>query len=197
MTNSLIQAQEQLQADADAVVLNLGLDRLLGSLGQPFRVGSSAMGLMVRRDIDITVVCEKLDSSMLKRFSDTAANLMCHEDVSAVRFRNDSGAWNREPEKYPDGFYLGLTTIGPANTSWTLDIWLVDDASRQPDLAHLKHLWPRITDEFRSVILSLKEVLSTRTNGAAVPSALVYEAVVDHHIRDIDQLDAWYRARTE
>lgn len=197
MTNPLIQAQEQLQADADAVVLNLGLDRLLGSLGQQFRVGSSAMGLMVRRDIDITVVCEKLDGSMLKRFSDTAANLMRLEDVSAVRFRNDSGAWNREPEKYPDGFYIGVTASGPANTSWTLDIWLVDDASRQPDLAHLKHLWPRITDEFRVVILSLKEVLSARTDGAAVPSALVYEAVVDHNVRDIDQFDAWHRARTE
>lgn len=195
--NPLFDTQERLQVEADAVVRNLGLERMLGLLGQQFRVGSSAMGLMVRRDIDITVVCEKLDHTMLIKFSDVAAHLMRLKNVSSVRFRNDSGAWNREPEKYPDGLYLGLTVSSPGSTSWTLDIWLVDDASRQPDLAHLEQLWPRITDELRAVILALKHVLSTRTGGAsAIPSALVYEAVVDHNVRNIEQLDAWYRDRT-
>jgi hypothetical protein len=179
------------------VVRDLDLDRLLSPLGQAFRVGSSAMGLMVRRDIDITVVCERLDDRMLKRFSGVAGHLMCLGTVSAVRFRNDSGAWNIEPEKYPDGFYLGVTANGPGDTSWTLDIWLVDDASRQPDLAHLEHLWPRITDELREIILTIKHQLSTRPKGTlVVPSALVYEAVIDHDVRTVEQWDTWHRART-
>ena len=71
------------------------------------------------------------------------------EHVGAVRFRNDAGPWNIEPEKYPDGLYLWLLVRMPNMVEWTVDIWLVDEPERQPDLAHLNTLLPRLTNGFQ------------------------------------------------
>lgn len=195
--SDLWQRQIQLQAEADAVVQDLELEGLLASLGEPFRVGSSAMGLMVRRDIDITVVCKKLDADTFSGFAAIGARLMQHAMVSTVRFRNDCGKWNIEPEKYPDGLYLGLTASISEGTVWNLDIWAVDDPARQPDLAHLQSLLPRLNAENRETILQIKHVLATRPKDAAsVSSTLVYEAVMDQKIQTVEQFDAWCEART-
>jgi hypothetical protein len=192
---SLLEGQARLMVEADAVVHMLGLDHLLSSIGTPHRVGSSAMGLMVRRDIDITVVCPSLDNA-LEAFAAIGARLMQMPSVSAVRFRNDTGVWNVEPDAYPDGLYLGLSVRAETGALWTLDIWLVDQPERQPDLRHLRTLLPRITEQHRLTILRIKQVLADRPGPVRVPSAKVYEAVVDHGIEDVDQFDSWYGLRS-
>lgn len=53
----LLEAQRLLQAEADTLIFDLQLEDLLGTVGFPVRVGSSAMALMLRRDVDITVIC--------------------------------------------------------------------------------------------------------------------------------------------
>ncbi|WP_026782742.1 hypothetical protein [Pleomorphomonas koreensis] len=193
----LLQPQAALQAEADALLRDLQLEDMLRPLGRPVRVGSSAMGPMVRRDIDITVVCRTLDEHALGQLADLAARLMqCTASVESVRFRNDAGQWNKEPEKYPDGFYLGLTVRAGTGEPWTLDIWLVGQPARQPDLRHLESLLPRIGDDHRRAILEIKHALAGRPASTdAIPSILVYEAVVDHHIRTIAAFDRWHADR--
>lgn len=193
--SDLLEAQRQLQAEADEVVRTLQLDERLAEIGHPTRVGSSAMGLMVQRDIDITVVCPKLNAQALEAFAGLGARLMqMTESVAAVRFRNDTGKWNVEPEKYPDGLYLWLSVQMPSGVKWTIDIWLVDEPDKQPDLAHLETLMPRLTDGGREAILQIKQVLAELPQGAdKIPSTLVYEAVMDHGVRTAAEFDIWRR----
>ena len=150
---------------------------------------------MVRRDIDITVVCANLHDNALAAFSAIGAGLMRRTDcVTAVRFRNDMGRWNVEPENYPDGLYLGLSVTVPGNLAWTVDIWLVDKPERQPDLVHLKTLLPRLSDADRNSILEIKYALVRReptTN--RIPSVKVYEAVMDHGVKTPAEFEAWFR----
>lgn len=193
----LIEAQLRLQARADDVVSQLQLEPLLGALGRPVRVGSSAMALMVRRDIDITVICAALDEHVVKAVAELGAGLLRRTSaVASVRLRNDTGTWNVEPDKYPDGLYLGVTVRDGDGEMWTLDIWFVDQPDRQPDLAHLKTLLPRLTDEHRYTILGIKQALAERPKGAvSIPSALVYEAVVDHGIGTVAEFETWHDGR--
>src|SRR5438128_12089426 len=60
LTRELLRQQDALQAEATAVELDLKVHDLLGSVGQVVRVGSAALGLMVWRDLDLTVVCTQL-----------------------------------------------------------------------------------------------------------------------------------------
>lgn len=190
-----LERQVQLQREADELVDTLGLTPMLSSIGEPVRVGSSALGLMVRRDIDITVVCARLGPETLEEFAHIGALLMQKSDrVVKVSFRNDAGLWNREPDRYPDGYYINLAVEARDGAHWTVDIWAVDDPARQPDLAHLKTLPPALTDETRDAILAIKFTLNHRA-AAAPPSAHVYEAVIAHGVRTTEQFDAWYASR--
>ncbi|TCR93237.1 hypothetical protein EV561_101683 [Rhizobium sp. BK376] len=152
------------------------------------------MGLMVRRDIDITVICENLGPETRAAFAQIAARLMLMDShVVSVRFRNDTGRWNKEPASYPDGLYLGLNVRTEEGADWTVDIWAVDQPERQPDLLHLRTLLPRITDKHRRIILTIKRELAARSD--KIPSAHVYEAVVDGGVDSVDQFEMWLSTR--
>jgi hypothetical protein len=187
--------QRLLQEEADQVVQLLQLDALLSHIGRPVRVGSSAMGLMVRRDIDITVICKELSSATRAAFVQAGAKLMLMDrNVISVRFRNDTGAWNTDPASYPDGLYLGVSARTNEGIDWTLDIWAVDQPERQPDLNHLRTILPRLDDDRRRTILLIKQVLATEQphfSKGKVPSAYVYDAVVDDGVGSVRQFMEW------
>ena len=155
------------------------------------------MGLMVRRDIDLTVTCAKIDAGTTEAFALVGARFMTKtEDVLEVRFRNDAGSWNADRERYPDGLYLWLSVRGQDRSMWTIDIWLIDEPARQPDLNHLKTILPRLDDKARRTILEIKGTLADREgSGSRIPSALIYEAVVEHGVLTLGQFEAWLQER--
>jgi hypothetical protein len=193
----ILEQQAELQAQADAVVSTLGLDNILRAVGNPVRVGSSALGVMVRRDIDITTVCETLDGATHAAVAGIGRDLTLHPRIGALRFRNDSGFWNTAPQDYPDGLYLGATYRTETGEDWNLDIWFINEPDRQPDLEHLKTLLPRLTDAMRETILVIKADLAAMTpkGGKPAPSALVYDAVLDHGVKTTAEFERWM-ART-
>lgn len=190
---SLFQAQSALQAEADAVDAGLGLTELLKSVGAPVRVGSSALGLMVWRDLDITVKCSTLS---VEPVAATGARLAADRRVRQVVLRNDTGRWNTDPA-YPDGLYLGLKCRTDEGADWTIDIWFVDQPERQPDLTHLRTLAPRLTTDSRQAILMIKSEWAGRPEyGKSVSSFDIYSAVLDGNVRTTQGFDEWLANRT-
>jgi len=189
--DELLRQQDELQSQADAVGADLCLDELLSSVGQPVRVGASALGLMVVRDVDITVTCPALDAATLAAVAGIGAQLAQHQRVRQVRFRDDTGEWNTDPA-YPDGLYLGADYRSPPGDDWNLDVWFVDEPDRQPDLDHLRTLAPRLTRDARLAILCIKQACVAR--GTKVRGFDVYRSVLDDEVRTPEQFDLW-RAR--
>lgn len=190
----LLRRQDELQAEADAVSADLGLAEVLAAIGDPVRVGSAALGLMVHGDLDITVTCPSLRGPTAGAVAQAGARLALHPRVWQVEFRDDTGAWNTDPD-YPDGIYLGLRYRSAAGRDWNADIWFVDQPERQPDLAHLRDLAPRLTPEIRLAILAIKHALKTDPPpGGRVRSYHVYVAVLDDGVRTPGQFAQW-RAR--
>ncbi|RJL33952.1 hypothetical protein [Bailinhaonella thermotolerans] len=188
----LLRRQEELRAEAEAVFEGLGLAERLAPFGEVVRVGSAALGLMVWRDLDLTVVCPELDVAAVAR---AGAAIAAHPWTRRVDFRNDTGEWNTDPA-YPDGIYLGVGCRGPAGEEWRLDIWFVDEPERQPDLAHVRELPPRLTPEARAAILLIKDEWARRPEyGQAVRSVDVYTAVLDHGVRTPAGFERWLRDR--
>ncbi|MFH8614840.1 hypothetical protein ACH4E8_07150 [Streptomyces sp. NPDC017979] len=183
--------QDELRAAAEDVYRELRLDELLAGVGTPTVVGSAALGLMVRRDLDLDVTCERLDDAAVAAVAAVGARLATHPQVRLVTFRNDCGAWNREPDAYPNGLYLGVECVSSGAT-WNLDVWFLDEPERQPSTAHLTTLRPRLTDRTRAAIIDIKRAWADRPEyGTTIKSLDVYRAVLDDGVRDPAQFETW------
>lgn len=190
----LLAKQSKLQEEANEMVRALDLDSLLSAIGMPARVGSSALGLMVRRDVDITVICEALDQRTHKAIANLGAEISMHELVRSVSFRNDTGRWNKVPEEYPDGLYLGLACQDAISQDWTFDIWFVDEPERQPDLKHIRTLPSKLTSDAREAILAIKTALGDEpAKYGTISSFQVYDAVLNNGVTDITAFDDWLK----
>ena len=193
MTEDLFVRQEKLQIEAHAVCTDLDIDGRLAAFGEAVHTGSSVLGLMVRRDVDITVACDQLDAAAVARLG---AELAGHERIWKVQFRNDTGRWNVEPEQYPDGLYLGLGYGSAEGHKWNFDIWFVDEPARQPDLEHVKTLPPRLTTETRRAILAIKQAWADNPDyGKTVRSYTIYRSVLDDGVRTPADFTRWLSAR--
>ncbi|MEV5544318.1 hypothetical protein AB0L13_46785 [Saccharopolyspora shandongensis] len=185
----LLDQQELINREARRVAAELDLLAVLGAVGEPVQVGSSALRVMVRRDLDVTVVCRELDRDAHLAVARIGAELAVLERVREVRFRDDTGMWNIDP-RYPDGLYLGVSYRALDGADWTLDIWFVDRPDRQPDLEHLRTLAPRLDDEHRALVLAIKEELAKRP-AEGIASYEVYRAVLDHGVTTTAEFDDW------
>jgi hypothetical protein len=188
LIEELLRQQDALQAEATAVELDLEVHELLGSFGQVVRVGSAALGLMVWRDLDLTVVCAQL---AIEPVVALVARLAAHPRVQRVEYRNDTGQWNTDP-RYPDGVYLGVGYRSPSGHDWKLDIWFVDEPDRQPDLAHMQWMPAQLSLEARQAILVVKSAWASRPEyGKSVTSFDIYTAVLQHGVRTPEAFETW------
>jgi hypothetical protein len=178
----LFAEQRRLQSEAASVIKDLKLLDLLDLAGVPRLVGSLATGLMVWRDIDCTVSCERLDISTVMTI---ASRLLEHPKVVGLDVRKDTGDWNRDPATYPDGLLLEVDYR--SDESWELDIWFIDEPERQPDLGHVDWLRERLTDESRATILDLKRRMYGKPSYS---SYRIYEAVLEHGVETLAEYEA-------
>ncbi|MFG2051978.1 hypothetical protein ACGFIW_31665 [Micromonospora sp. NPDC048935] len=190
--DDLVRRQHELQSEAADLRADLALDDVLARHGRVTGVGSAALGLMVWRDLDLTVVVPTLDAGGV---AETGALLALHRQMREVCFRNDTGDWNTDP-RYPDGLYLGLQCRSRAGQRWKIDIWFVDEPDRQPDLAHVRDLPTRLTEETRAAILLVKDAWAGRPEyGKSVSSWDIYAAVLDDGVRTPADFEEWIRRR--
>lgn len=180
---ALFERQLGLQSEAATVIMDLKLLDVLRTAGVPKLVGSVASGLMVWRDIDVTVACEELNMSSVLAI---ARGLLQHPKVRGVQIRNDTGRWNEDPSVYPDGLFIGIDYR--SDEAWDLDIWFVDEPDRQPDLKHVDWLHERLTDKTRATILELKHHLHG-TPGYS--SYRIYQAVLEHDVESVEEFESW------
>jgi len=190
----LLARQRQLQAEAAAMVEELNLIPLLKAAGIPVKVGSAALGLMTWRDLDMTVVCSKLDIAAI---SGIASRLMSNPRVRHMKFMNDTGNWNTDPV-YPDGYFIGLNYQSQSGNNWELDIWFVDEPEKQPDLQHIRTMPGRLTEEAVVSILRIKTVWAPRAEyGKQVKSFDIYTAVLDDQVRTPAEFEQWLAAKPQ
>jgi hypothetical protein len=173
--------QHALQAEAVEVLADLDLLATLGTVGTPVQVGSSALGLMVARDIDITTLCPALEATPT---FEVVRPLAAHPRVRRLAFRNDTGPWKVDP-RYPDGLYWMVEYVTAAGIEWNLDLWFLREGTTQFDLEDLRSMPPRLTPEARLAILRIKEARHGLERDRH--SFRIYEAVLDHGVRTPDE----------
>ena len=194
----LLERQQALQSQAQAVIASLDLITLFTPLGRPVLVGSVVTGLMVWPDIDIVVPCASLDPD---RLWDTVRPLASHPRIRQLRWSNVRGRFNSTGRPEIDGYYVCIHYEEgdiTAEEVWRIDCWFVPLDAPRPEFALMDRLQQELTEETRLAVLSIKDVWCRHPDYLShkVCSTDIYNAVLDANIRSPDEFATWLRERT-
>lgn len=190
--DNLFRRQEALQAEAEEVMDQLQLLRLLNRAGKTIIVGSKALGLMVWRDVDIEIYCPVLSPDSI---FETIRPLASVPGIHKLNFRDWSGP--RSVSDVPDGLYWGVRYQPDADPEWKFDLWFVaEHTTHRMGSEALSTMPPRLTPEVRSTILRLKSLWFEHPSYRhVVYSTDIYDAVLEHGVATTEQLERYLRER--
>lgn len=186
--SELLHRQDRLQAEAEFVLEDLKLIRLLSPLGSPVLLGSAALGLMVWPDIDVTIACPGLT---IDQALETMHPVYIHPQIKRVRYRNEAGHFNPTGLELDDRYYFGVYYHASTGTEWKIDVSFWTSVGEHPEPFH-EVIVKQLTEETRLAILWIKDVwyrLPTYRN--QVYSVDIYDAVLSQGVRTPDEFDEY------
>lgn len=186
----LILRQEKLQKESQEIVEELQLIESLGRTGIVRQTGSTTLGLMVWRDIDIQVSSPAV--SVFQAF-ETMQPILSHPLIKQVRYFHQSGRFKLEG--LDERLYFMVFYESQPEEEWKLDIsfWLADGIHPEPIQDFLEQ---QLTSESRLTILRIKDIWYKLPNyRTKVFSTDIYDAVLKHGIRDTAEFDTYLTER--
>jgi hypothetical protein len=175
--DALLARQAELQREAATFVRELGLVKMLERAGRVVELGSVVTGLMVWRDVDFGVDAPGLTGDAAW---ETLRPVLPR--CSSLHYAND-----REERRH----YFVMRIEG-----WKVDVSLWFLGMPPGVEAFQAELPARLTRESRMAILRLKEFWHRQPRYPEIVSAWeIYDAVLNHGVRALDQLDAFLAAR--
>lgn len=164
-----------LRREAEAIVAELGLLEVAGRLGRAEVVGSVALDLIVKRDIDIHLLVASPD---LLAMADRAYHALLDDPrIREVRITDYRAV---------GGVKLGIDAHQGPSGAWSIDIWITDRLEATA-FSYTRGLRERLTPEHRAAIMAIKRGYHARGELSHGISRRIYDAVVDKGIRDEDE----------
>jgi len=175
--DELLARQAALQRAAATVVRQLGLIEILGRIGRVIQLGSAVTGLMVWRDLDFGVDAPGLTADAAW---ETMRPLLGR--CSALHYLDD-----RDERRHYFVVWID---------DWKIDVSLWFAGVPPAVEAFQAELPARLTQESRLTILRLKEVWHRVPHYPDVVSGWeIYDAVLNHGVRTLDEIDVFLTAR--
>ncbi len=179
--------QEKLKAEAKQVLEELQVIETLLLYGRPNIIGSLALGVMTRRDIDIEIIVNTLSKKVVTEAAQKFLSLSLPRlDITVID--------NTKPytQSFPLGIYLGITYVGKdefvetlksAKIRWDIDMWFLE--KNQPRGTKMtEEFLALMTPEKRRIILDIKYALTQSTDYKGKYSGVdIYKAVLRNNIK--------------
>lgn len=162
--------------EAHRVLDELRLHERWSAYGEAVVVGSVALDVVVRRDIDLEISCEQ--PSIADGFAVMSA-LVELPKVRGIRYRDSRD----EPG---EGLYWRLDYYLAADRVWTIDMWVRTPDHRSSTTAAIK---AALLPSDRDTILAIKEAATAR--GERAYGHWLYQAVINHGVATYDEFLAW------
>ncbi len=173
-----------LRAEALGIVADLDLLGRLCPLGRAEIVGSVALDLVVKRDIDVHVLLA--EPGLYPAADAVTHDLLDHPRVREVRITDyrAQGSLKVAVDAYPG-----------ASGDWSIDIWLTE-RPEETAFAWRDALLAALTPEHRGAILRIKRHYDAAGLLRDGLSARIYRAVVEGGVRSVEAFARW-RAKGE
>ena len=171
----LFERSAAVRAEAQTLLAEGGLLACLREFGPTSVVGSFALDLMVRRDLDIYI---RLDDDLdILRFFEIGAVIIRQFPVLKASYSNH---FIRGLPEFDHGLYWGIL-IDYTGNPWKLDVWGHGPAHYAEHLAEFEHLQNALANANRTAILRIKDAVQ-----GATPSLDIYNAVITANVQTIE-----------
>jgi len=185
----LLALDEAIRAEADEILWEWGLHRLLAGYGEVYPTGSYALRLMTWRDLDLYLVAPGITVGAFFGLGRQIADLL---GASKMRFRNERVG--HTPGLPRDGLYWGIYMGDERAGAWKIDLWAMDEEEHSRLQVYLDAIAARLSGKARHRILRIKSACWMRPGyRLRYSSRDIYRAVLDHGVADVGAFDAYLR----
>jgi hypothetical protein len=188
-TDKLLQRDEAIRREADALLYGRGLHLILAEYGTVHLSGSYALRLMTWRDLDFERTNHEPD---MKQHWDLGAKIAQNRWVWSLHCID---AYHDPRHPGDEGLYWGLRLTDPSSGEiWKIDLWTARPEEFERATPK-RPLWEsKLNEDSRYCILAIKEAVCAlpqyRNN---LLSVHIYEAVLENDIRSINEFWDWWR----
>ena len=173
-----------LQSEALQIIDDLGLIVALSQYGEARIVGSVALNLVVKRDIDIHLVLERVD--LMDAVYKITRLLLDEEHIQEIRISD---------YRERDSIKIGIDAFPGFSGQWSVDIWITTDAATT-GFAQTDRLIAELLPEHRTLILDIKHELHQQNILRDGMSSLIYKAVVDDNVGSAAEFHRYIEKQT-
>jgi hypothetical protein len=187
--NGLEKQNSAIVVEANKILYDIGLLRVLGKYGRPLPWGSYVLGLMTWRDLDMY-----LETGMMTedRFFQLGGEIASLVKPQRMHYRNE--LIGRTPGN-PEGLYWGIYVIRPEfPEEWKIDVWAIDSKQLSARKKQFEDLKMQITPERRLTILDIKNHCWRHPEYRRGFSSMdIYRAVIEKNIKTIEGFAGWLK----
>lgn len=186
----LLHRQRLLQEEAQSVLRELNVVALLSAGGLVRQTGSTVLGLMVWRDIDLQVSSPRLS---IARAFEIMHPLLTHPYIKHVHYLHQSDHFKLAD--LDERYFFMVYYERPGQAEWKLDIsfWLAE--GMRPEPLH-EAIAQQLTPETRLTILRIKDAwYQLPAYRVEVASTDMYDAVLHHGVRTLSDFDQYLLER--
>jgi hypothetical protein len=183
MTSPLVRARE-LRAAAKKLYEDTGLIDLLARHGEVTLIGSYVYDLMTWRDVDLCVAVDPVELSVAFEIGHEIAAI---EGVGKLIFRNEHVL---DTPGNPRGMIWCATVRDADGENWKVDLLIAEPSEVARVVAPGQRVMAELTEETRAAILEIKTAV-----GSGVAGTAVYDAVLHHGVRTVEEFRAHREAR--
>jgi hypothetical protein len=180
----------RLRREAERLLADTGMVRLLSRYGTVTPTGSYVYDLMTWRDVDLCLALD--DPGGLERAFEIGRGLAALPGVGAMYFRNE---FVLETEGNPSAVFWCVEARAEDGQDWKVDVLIADPEEVARVTSPGEGLLEELTEESRASILEIKAALSREPGyRREFRSEDVYEAVLRHGVASLDEWRAWWDA---
>ena len=170
-----------LRKEAYKIIEEIGFVALLEPFGQARVVGSVALDLVVKPDIDIHLVLKEIDP--INAMKSIAGLLIADERINEIRISDYLTI---------DSLKIGIDKLAGVSTDWSIDIWITSDNSTAgfEDIDHIKD---RLSPDVRELILEIKRFYYQEGLLQDGMSTMIYKAVIDDQVASLNEFQKYLK----
>jgi hypothetical protein len=179
--NDLLTVNSLIKKEADEILYEKGLFRILSSFGTPHISGSYALDLMTWRDLDIYLETDNIPET---EFFVLGGKISTVFQPVKMSFRNERIA---RTKGLPAGLYWGVYLGNERTGAWKIDIWAVSSAECQRLVEYCSDIKQKLTPATAIQILDIKsQCWQDPAYRRSYSSMDIYKAVLEKNVTGME-----------